>query len=78
MPHKLALLAVLALALMAPGGALALEAFDGRLQAHGFVELQVRQMSKGFKDQFDLTQWYNIINLELEFDMTSFQNNLLC
>ncbi len=62
-------LGVWLLALTAPTAAFALEAFDGRLQAHGFFEMQVREISKGYNDQFDLTQWYNIINLELEFDV---------
>ena len=51
------------------GEAGAFEAVDGRLQAHGYVEMQFRTISDDFSDQWDLTAWYNIFNLELEFDL---------
>jgi len=53
-----------------PAGAV--EAFDGRLQAHGFVEMQVRGMSSKYGvhgDELDLAQWYNILNVEFELDL---------
>ncbi|MFQ5418096.1 MAG: hypothetical protein ACE5FL_13785, partial [Myxococcota bacterium] len=50
----------------------ALEALDGRVQAHGFVESQVRVISEKYginNQEFDLAMWYNILNVELEFDI---------
>jgi len=50
----------------------ALEAFDGRLQAHGFVEMQIRGLAEGYgvnHQELDLAQWYNILNLEVEADL---------
>ena len=46
----------------------AFEAVDGRFQAHGYFEMQLRTMNAGFNDQWDMTQWYNVFNLELEFE----------
>lgn len=62
-----ALVALLALTLGAPS-ALAVEAFDGKLQAHGFVEMQVRGLNRDFAEELDLSQWYNVINVEIEAD----------
>jgi hypothetical protein len=47
----------------------AIEAFDGRLQAHGFGEVQVRTISKGFSEEYNLVQWYNVLNVEFEADI---------
>ena len=47
----------------------AFEAVNGRVQAHGYFEMQMRVISKNFGDQWDMTQWYNIFNLELELDL---------
>jgi len=47
----------------------ALEALDGRIQAHGFLEMQVRGLDRDFEEEFDLAQWYNVLNVELEFDI---------
>jgi Protein of unknown function (DUF1302) len=47
----------------------AVEAFDGRIQLHGFAEEQVRTLNDGFNQEFDLAQWYNVLNLEFEFDI---------
>ena len=58
--------------LLAPAPANALEAFDGRIQAHGFVEMQVRAISEKYglnNDELDLAMWYNILNVEFEFDV---------
>jgi hypothetical protein len=49
--------------------AIAVEAFDGRIQAHGFLEMQIRALNSSFEEELDLAQWYNVINLELEFDI---------
>ena len=46
----------------------ALEAFDGRVQLHGFVEEQLRVLDGSFNEEADLAQWYNVLNLELELD----------
>ena len=61
-------LVTLGLILAAPS-ALAIEAFDGRLQAHGFVEAQIRMLDSDFAEEADLSQWYNVFNLELEADI---------
>ncbi len=70
--HRSSLLLVLAIALtgilQAPG-AKALEMFDGRLQMHGFYESQLRTISADFGEDWDVTQWYNVFNLELEVDI---------
>ncbi|NNL67806.1 MAG: hypothetical protein HKP30_16275, partial [Myxococcales bacterium] len=62
--------ALCAALLLAPR-ANALEAFDGRLQLHGFYENQTRVLSRNFDgtDDFDLSQWYHVLNLEFEFDV---------
>ena len=59
------------------GSAHAFEAIDGRLQAHGYVEMQFRTISDDFSDQWDLTAWYNIFNLELELDMVQETHGIL-
>ncbi|MCH2170304.1 hypothetical protein MK489_05950, partial [Myxococcota bacterium] len=46
----------------------AIEAFDGRLEIHGFGEMQIRAIDRDFQEQLDLTQWYNIFNAEIEYD----------
>ena len=47
----------------------ALEAFEGRIQFHGFVEEQLRVLDGSFNEEADLAQWYNVLNLELETDI---------
>ncbi|MEN8183960.1 MAG: DUF1302 family protein, partial [Myxococcota bacterium] len=54
---------------LVPRAALALDYFDGRLQIHGFYEAQIRAISRDFSDDLDLTQWYNILNVEIEGDI---------
>jgi hypothetical protein len=55
---------------MAPGqAARAWEAFEGRVQVHGFVEEQVRVLDGSFNEEADLAQWYNVLTLENEFDI---------
>jgi hypothetical protein len=63
---------VVAWLLLASAPAAALEAFDGRIQAHGFVEMQVRGISEKYGlngDELDLAMWYNVLNVEFEFDI---------
>ncbi len=54
-----------------PAESRALEAFDGRLQFHGFYESQLRALAKGYSadDGWDLAQWYQVLDLELELDL---------
>ena len=61
--------AVLALGLVVSSQAAAFEAFEGRLQAHGFYEMQLRAINADYSEDWDVTQWYNVFNLELEFDL---------
>ncbi|MCP5068952.1 MAG: hypothetical protein GY946_20515, partial [bacterium] len=51
--------------------ATALEFFDRRLQIHGFYEQQIRSIWTDFtgKNDWDLTQWYHVLNLEVEADI---------
>jgi hypothetical protein len=44
---------------------------DGRVQIHGYLETQVRVVASNYSpnDGYDLTQWYNIVNLESEWDI---------
>ncbi|MCP5070235.1 MAG: hypothetical protein GY946_27010, partial [bacterium] len=51
--------------------ATALEFFDRRLQIHGFYEQQIRSIWTDFtgKNDGDLTQWYHVLNLEVEADI---------
>ncbi len=58
---------IAALAIAAP--AQAFEAWDGRFQAHGFFETQLRVISGNYNEDWDLTQWYNILNIELELSL---------
>jgi hypothetical protein len=72
--HRRIAFGLSALAVFTMGGLLAprataLEAFDGRLQAHGFVEMDMRAINSAWKEQTDLTQWYNILNVEFEADI---------
>jgi hypothetical protein len=64
-------LAVLALGLVVSGPAVGFEAFDGRLQAHGFYEMQLRALNGDFSEEWDVSQWYQVFNLELEFDLVN-------
>jgi hypothetical protein len=62
-------LAALLLLAASPELARAIEAFDGRLQVHGFGEMQVRGLNRSFEEEFDLAQWYNVLNVEVEADI---------
>ncbi len=46
----------------------AFEFFDGAIEAHGYYEMQLRAMARDFSstDRWDVTQWYHILNLEIE------------
>src|SRR4030095_1318891 len=49
--------------------AAAVDAFDGRVQVHGFYEAQIRSIVRDFdfSDDWDLTQWWNVLDLEIEW-----------
>ena len=49
----------------------AVEALDGDLQLHGELEIQTRVLASDYdaSDGFHLGQWWNILNLELEYDV---------
>ncbi len=47
----------------------AVTALDGRLEAHGYFEEQIRGISNNFNENLDLTQWYSILDLELEANL---------
>ncbi|MEE2673664.1 MAG: DUF1302 family protein [Myxococcota bacterium] len=59
----------LVLGLLVSSQAAAFEAFDGRFQAHGFYEMQLRTLNADYSEDWDVTQWYHVFNLELEFDL---------
>jgi hypothetical protein len=42
--------------------------FDGKLELHGFVAQQIRTLANDLdpEEEFDLAQWYNVLDLELE------------
>jgi len=67
-----AAIVVAAVAVLVPARASrAVEAFDGRFQLHGFYENQTRVIARNFSgaDDWDLTQWYQVLNLEMELDI---------
>ena len=51
------------------GTAQAFEAFDGRFQAHGFFQSNLRALNSDYGEDWDVAQWYMVFNLELEFDL---------
>jgi hypothetical protein len=59
----------LALGVSAP--AAGFSAFDERVEAHGFYEMTVRSIVRDFEfsDDWDLTQWYHILNVEVDADV---------
>jgi hypothetical protein len=57
--------------LLAARPASAFEFFDGRLTVHGYVGVQLRALGNNLdtKDNIDLSQWYNILNVEVESNL---------
>jgi hypothetical protein len=52
--------------------AAAIEFWDDRVEIHGFYEMQLRSIIEGFqwgKNSWDLTQWYHVLNLEVEANL---------
>ncbi len=66
---RAAFAAILLVAVSTP--AMAIEFWDGRLEIHGFYEQQVRAIWDDFTgaNDLDLTQWYHVLNLEIEGDI---------
>lgn len=64
--------ALFALALLASPPAAAIEFFEERVKIHGFYSQQIRFIGRDFQhagDAWDLTQWYHVLNLEIEGDV---------
>jgi hypothetical protein len=66
--------AICSLAVLAVLGspAKAIELWDDRVSIHGFYGMQVRSIIEGYQWQnnsWDLTQWYHVLNLEIEADI---------
>ncbi len=57
------------LPLLAPAAARAIDLLDEKIQIHGYFEAQVRGISSNFTEEFDLTQWYNVLNVEIDLDI---------
>jgi hypothetical protein len=47
----------------------AIEFGEGRVQIHGFGEVQMRALDEKFEQELDLAQWYNVLNVEIELDI---------
>jgi hypothetical protein len=61
--------AAAALAAWAAGApAQAVDLLERRVQIHGFYEAQIRSIARDFdlSDDWDLTQWWNVLSLEIE------------
>jgi hypothetical protein len=56
--------------LLAAAPAAALEFFDGKIQIHGFYEMQTRVLAQSYDtvDGYNLAQWWHIANVEVEWD----------
>jgi len=54
-------------ALFAPASGRAFDFLDGRIQVHGYTEMQLRGIADDFHpENANLSQWANILNLEVE------------
>jgi hypothetical protein len=62
-------LCLIALAALVGRPAAAFEFADGRVAIHGYYEAQIRSIVRDFEfsDDWDLTQWWNILALEVEW-----------
>jgi hypothetical protein len=69
--QSLARLVGLAFVLLVSSPAAAFEFLEGRVQVHGFYESQMRVIARDFdnSDDWDLTQWAQILNIEIEADI---------
>jgi hypothetical protein len=57
--------------LLAARPASAVELLDGRVAVHGYFEAQIRSLVRDydFSDDWDLSQWWNVLNLEIEANL---------
>jgi hypothetical protein len=71
LPQCVAWLSLALAWLVAAPAARAIEAMGGRLQFHGFGEMQMRGLANDFEgaDDWDFAQWWNVLNLEIEYDI---------
>jgi hypothetical protein len=55
----------------AASSAAAIEFWEDRIAIHGYYEQQIRSIVRdySFDDDWDLTQWYHVLNLEIEADL---------
>ena len=62
-------LGLVALVAVAGRPAEAVEFADGRVEVHGYYEAQIRSIVRDFEfsDDWDLTQWWNVLALEVEW-----------
>jgi len=60
------LLFALALVVAGTPAARAIDFLEGDVQVHGYLETQVRGISRNFNEQFDLTQWKNILRVDTD------------
>ena len=57
-------------AALLPPASRAFDFFDGRLQIHGYTEIQLRALAADYHpDNADLSMWSNVLNLEVESDL---------
>ena len=51
--------------------AIAIDLVDGRVHVNGYLEAQLRTIARDFdaSDDWDLTQWYNVLDVEIEADI---------
>lgn len=62
------LMVMVVFAILAPC-ARAFEFFEGRLEAHGFFESQLRVLNEDFSEDWDVAQWYQVLDVEIELDI---------
>ena len=60
---------IVATFLVAAGPGRALDALDGRIEVHGFFESQMSVISDDFAGEYDLAQWQQVLNIEIEVDV---------
>ncbi|HYB11953.1 MAG TPA: DUF1302 family protein, partial [Myxococcota bacterium] len=65
----LIVLCVLGLALAWTPSARAIDFLDGQVQVHGYVETQVRGISRNFNEQFDMSQWVNVLRIDTDANL---------
>jgi hypothetical protein len=46
-----------------------IDLLEGKVEIHGYVEEQIRTISDDLNAHLDLTQWYNVLNIEMDFNI---------